>query len=168
MRSDHTRQRISPGPGQESVWDYPRPPAVSPSSERVVVELGGVVIAETTRALRVLEMSHPPVYYVPIAAVRAVALQPSDRVTYCEFKGLARYYDVVGGSRRERNAAWGYPSPSAGYETLLDHVAFYPGRMDRCLVADEVVRAQAGNYYGGWITSRIVGPFKGCQGARGW
>jgi uncharacterized protein (DUF427 family) len=155
-------------PAAESVWDYPRPPAVRADGERVVVELGGVVVADTRGALRVLETSHPPVYYLPRADIRDGALVPVTGTSWCEFKGTATYLDVVGGDVRRPRAAWEYPEPSAGYEALRDHVAFYPGRMDRCTVEGEVVRAQEGDFYGGWITARVTGPFKGGPGTRGW
>jgi uncharacterized protein (DUF427 family) len=148
----------------ESVWDYPRPPAVVPCTRRVRVMLGGAVIADSARALRVLETSHPPGIYVPSADVRAGILSASPRTTACEFKGRAAYYDV--GDRRA--AAWTYPDPDPRYAALRDHVAFYPGRMDACFLDDEPVRAQAGDFYGGWITADIGGPFKGAPGTAGW
>lgn len=152
----------------ESVWDYPRPPRVEPSSEPVRVEFAGQVIAKTTRAQRVLETSHPPVYYIPPEDVRAEFLRPSLRSSSCEFKGQARYFDLVVAGRVARDAAWYYPDPSARYEVLRDHVAFYPGRVDAAWLGDELVRAQEGDLYGGWITSGIEGPFKGGPGTIGW
>ncbi len=161
-------RRVEPGPGQESVWDYPRPPAVRPSPAHVVVELGGLVVVDTVRSLQVLETSHPPVHYVPREDVAPGALRPSARTSWCEFKGGARYCDVVAGDRVERDAAWYYPTPVPAYAALLDHVAIYPGRMDRVTVDDEEVVAQEGDFYGGWVTSAVVGPFKGAPGTRGW
>ncbi|MGC4111290.1 MAG: DUF427 domain-containing protein [Nocardioides sp.] len=156
-------------PMTESVWDYPRPPIVVPSDERVVVELDGAVVVETRRSLRVLETSHPPVYYVPANDVAPGLLRPVSGTTWCEFKGTASYFDVASESGRViERAAWHYPRPTAGYEALAGHVAFYPGRMDRCTVGDETVVAQDGDFYGGWITSRVTGPFKGAPGTRGW
>ena len=152
----------------ESVWDYPRPPRVEASQKPVRVEFAGEVIAETTRAYRVLETSHPPVYYIPLDDVRSEFLRPSLRHTYCEFKGEAGYYDLVAGGREVREAAWYYPEPSARYEVLRDHVAFYPGRVDAAWVGDEQVTPQEGDFYGGWITSEIEGPFKGGPGTTGW
>jgi uncharacterized protein (DUF427 family) len=152
----------------ESVWDYPRPPRVEASTRRVRVELEGVVIAESTRALRVLETSHPPVYYIPPEDVRREYLRPSRRRTYCEFKGQASYYDLLVGEREVRDAAWYYPEPAQGYEALRDHLAFYPGRVDAAFVGDEQVQAQPGDFYGGWVTSEIEGPFKGGPGTTGW
>lgn len=160
--------RVQPGPGQESAWDYPRPPRVEASRERVVVRLGGRVIADTTDAVRVLETSHPPVYYLPRSAFAPGVLQPAERHTVCEYKGAASYLDVVGGGARAAGAAWFYPAPLPGYADLADRVAVYPGRMDECTVDGERVRAQAGDFYGGWITSRVVGPFKGEPGTLGW
>jgi uncharacterized protein (DUF427 family) len=160
--------RIAPGPGQESVWEYPRPPRVERTSERVVVRLGGVTIAETSSALRVLETSHPPVYYLPITAFVPGALRLAPGGSLCEFKGAAEYFDVSGGGVVAERAAWGYRAPWAGFEVLAGHVAVYPGAMDSCEVDDEIVVAQEGDFYGGWITSRVVGPFKGAPGTLGW
>ncbi len=152
----------------ESVWDYPRPPRVEPSRSHVRVDFAGDVIAETTRALRVLETSHPPVYYIPPEDVRTAVLHPGRRRTFCEFKGEASYYDLVVGGRTVRDAAWYYPEPSRGYEAIRDHVAFYPGRVDAAYVDGEQVAAQPGDFYGGWITTGIQGPFKGGRGTAGW
>ncbi|RZS59267.1 uncharacterized protein (DUF427 family) [Microcella putealis] len=157
-----------PGPGQESVWDYPRPPRVEPVSGRVTIELNGQRIVDTTRALRVLETSHPPTVYVPRADIVDGALRDADGTSFCEFKGRAGYLDVVAGDRVAAKAAWYYPNPSRGYEQLVDHVAIYPGRMDECTLDGELVTAQEGDFYGGWITSRVVGPFKGAPGTWGW
>jgi uncharacterized protein (DUF427 family) len=161
-------RRVAPGPGQESVWDYPRPPRVEPTTRLVRVVLAGEVIAETRRAQRVLETSHPPVYYLPLADVRPGVLIPTERTSFCEFKGVAHYFTVALGERREVDAAWYYPLPAPCYESLRDHVAVYPGRMDACYVDDELVQPQAGGFYGGWITSDVVGPFKGEPGSFGW
>ena len=149
----------------ESVWDYPRPPTVEPSPAHVVVELDGQVLADTRRSQRVLETSHPPVYYIPAADVRIERLRPTARrSTWCEFKGAARYYDA--GDRAA--IAWSYPSPSPGYEAIAGHYAFYPGRVDVATVDGEQVKAQSGDLYGGWITSAVTGPFKGGPGTMGW
>lgn len=152
----------------ESVWDYPRPPRVESDLRTVTVELGGMVIAESTRSLRVLETSHPPTYYIPLEDVVSDVLRDTAGTSFCEFKGLAHYWDVVVGDVSAASAAWGYRRPSRGYEALAGHVAFYPGRMDRCKVGGEGVDAQPGDFYGGWITSDVVGPFKGGLGTRGW
>jgi uncharacterized protein (DUF427 family) len=155
---------VIPGPGQESVWDYPRPPRVEPVATRVTIELDGRVIADTTDAVRVLETSHPPVYYLPRDAFDDGLLQPAPGRSFCEFKGLAGYLSVGAVD----SAAWFYPEPNVGYEQLVGRVAVYPGRMDRCTVDGETVTAQEGDFYGGWITSAIVGPFKGAPGTLGW
>jgi uncharacterized protein (DUF427 family) len=160
--------RIVPATGQESVWDYPRPPRIEPTSERVVVRFGGEVVVDTTSAVRVLETSHPPVYYLPRAAFGAGMLLPSAGLSYCEFKGEAHYLSVAAGGDLVEAAAWFYPEPQAGYEQLRDYVSLYPARMDAVLVDGELVDAQAGGFYGGWITSRVVGPFKGEQGSENW
>jgi uncharacterized protein (DUF427 family) len=152
----------------ESVWDYPRPPRVEASTRRIRVVLGGVTVADTLRAFRVLETSHPPVYYIPPNDVQSEYLRPSRRHTYCEFKGQASYYDLVVGEHQARDAAWFYAHPAPGYAAIRDHVAFYPGRMDACYVDDERVTAQEGDFYGGWLTSDIEGPFKGGPGTAGW
>jgi uncharacterized protein (DUF427 family) len=161
-------RREQPGPGQESVWDYPRPPRVEPTDDEVVVRLGGVEVARTRRALRVLETSHPPGYYLPRDAFAPGALRPADGTSFCEYKGVASYLDVVGGDRVAPRAAWTYPDPSPGFEAIRDHVALYPGRVDGCTVAGEEVQPQEGDFYGGWITSRVIGPFKGAPGSWGW
>lgn len=157
-----------PGPGQESVWDYPRPPVVDAGDELVVVEFAGTVVAESRRALRVLETSHPPVYYLPRSDVRTELLRPMARRTRCEFKGTASYADLVVGTRRAAAACWWYAQPAAGYEALTGAIAFYPQRVDRCLVDGEVVTGVDGDVYGSWVTSRVVGPFKGGPGTLGW
>jgi uncharacterized protein (DUF427 family) len=154
--------------GQESVWDYPRPPRIEAVDRRVTIELGGRRILDTTDVVRVLETSHPPVYYLPIAAFADGSLVPARGASFCEFKGSARYFDVVGGEVTAPGAAWNYPTPSRGYEQLADRVAVYAGKMDRCTVDGEEVVPQPGGFYGGWITSAIVGPFKGDPGTRGW
>lgn len=161
-------QRIEPGPGQESVWDYPRPPRLEECSERIKVFVDGVVIAESVQTKRVLETSHPPVYYIPRADIRLDLLKPATGQSWCEWKGNARYYDLVVGDRKIFRAAWAYPSPSRAFEPIRDHIAFYPHLMDACFVGAEQVQAQAGGFYGGWITSNIVGPFKGEPETRGW
>jgi uncharacterized protein (DUF427 family) len=161
-------QRIEPGPGQESVWDYPRPPRLEDCTETIKVVVNGVVIAESTQTKRVLETSHPPVYYIPPADIRMELLKPTDGQTWCEWKGTARYFDVIVADRKIPKSAWAYPSPTRAFESIRDHVAFYPHLMDACFVGEEQVQAQAGGFYGGWITSNIVGPFKGEPGTRGW
>ncbi len=156
------------GPGQESVWDYPRPPALDPSDEHVVVTFGGETIADSRGAIRVLETSHAPVYYLPRDDVREEFLAEVERRTFCEFKGMAAYADVVAGGRRASAACWWFPEPTPGYEAIRDWVAFYPSRMDRVTVNGEEVRSVGGDFYGSWVTSRVVGPFKGGPGTQGW
>jgi uncharacterized protein (DUF427 family) len=147
----------------ENVWDFPRPPRVEPTARRVRVELNGIVLADSTRALRVLETSHPPAIYVPPEDVHG--LTPSRaRVTWCEFKGTAHYFDAGD----VRSVAWAYPEPSPGYEALRGFVSFYPGRVDAAWLDDERVQAQEGGFYGGWVTADLVGPFKGAPGTLGW
>jgi uncharacterized protein (DUF427 family) len=162
-------KRIAPGPGQESVWDYPRPPRVEAVSRRIRVVFNGVTIADSTNTHRVLETSHPPVYCIPQADIRMdlLSLVPHYQ-TFCEFKGRAVYWDVRVGDRSAAKAAWSYPQPAPGYEVIRDALAFYASRMDACMVDDEQVQAQAGDFYGGWITKEIVGPFKGGAGTFGW
>jgi len=152
----------------ECVWDYPRPPALQACTRRVRIELGGRVIADSVDALRILETSHPPTIYVPPADIDATCFEPARGSSYCEWKGIASYLDVVAGERRERAAGWTYRDPVAAYAQLRDHVAVYPGRMDACWLDDERVQAQEGDLYGGWITADVVGPFKGAPGTRAW
>ncbi|MFB0835326.1 DUF427 domain-containing protein [Arthrobacter halodurans] len=161
-------RRVPPGPGQESVWDYPRPPRVEPSSELIEVVLGGVTVARTSSSFRVLETSHPPTYYLPRAAFAEGALRPAPGSSWCEWKGEASYFDLVGGRRTAHAAAWTYPRPSPGFEALRGHLAVMPAQVDACRVDGETAVPQEGGFYGGWITSRVVGPFKGGPGTFGW
>jgi len=153
---------------RESVWDYPRPPRVEQSARQVRVVFNDTTVAESSRAMRVLETSHPPVYYIPPEDVQMEFLSRSGHTSYCEFKGRATYYDLRVSDRTAAGAAWSYDNPSRGYESLKDHLAFYPGRVDACYVDGERVQTQEGDFYGGWITSDIEGPFKGGPGTRGW
>jgi uncharacterized protein (DUF427 family) len=160
---------VVPAPGQESAWEYPRPPRVEPVAERIRVLVGGIVVADSQRALRVLETSHPPAYYLPPEDVRVDVLEASPRSTFCEFKGRAAYRTVVLPSgRRVPDAAWLYPDPAPGYEAIAGYLSFYAGRVDEAWVGNERVVPQAGSFYGGWVTSRVVGPFKGEPGTRDW
>jgi len=158
----------TPGPGQESVWDYPRPPRLERTAVLVEVVLGGEVVARTTEAIRVLETSHPPTYYLSRSAFVPGSLRTARGGSYCEWKGQASYLDVVGGDVVAARAGWFYPVPTAPYAALVDHVAVYPGLVDRCTVDGEVVRPQPGGFYGGWVTSNVVGPFKGEPGTQIW
>jgi uncharacterized protein (DUF427 family) len=155
-------------PGQESVWDYPRPPVVRASEEQIVIVLGGVEICETTTSWQVLETSHPPTYYLHRSAFRPGTLVPAPGQSYCEWKGQASYLDVAGGDKVAPRAAWYYPQPSPVYAALRGHVAVHAGAMDYCLVDGERVEPQPGGFYGGWITSAVSGPFKGVPGSTGW
>jgi uncharacterized protein (DUF427 family) len=149
-------KRPKPGPGQESVWDYPRPPRAEATLRRIQVFFGGEQIADTGRAVRVLETTHPPAYYVPREDVRMDLLRPAQAVTWCEWKGRAVYFDVAAGGKAAPNAAWSYPDPSAGFEAIRDYVAFYPAKMDACLVDGEQARPQPSGFYGGWITDDVL------------
>jgi uncharacterized protein (DUF427 family) len=163
------RPRPDPvGPGQESVWNYPRPPSAEVSARHVVVELGGRILADTVRAVRVCETSHPPVYYVPRDDVADDVLEEARGGSWCEWKGAATYWDAVVDGHRIPAVGWSYEDPSPGFEQLRGAVAFYPGRVDRATVDGEQVRPQAGGFYGGWITDEVVGPFKGDPGTSGW
>ena len=156
--------RVQPGPGQESVWDYPRPPACVPSDRHVLVRLGDTVVAETREAYRVLETSHPPTWYLPPGSVvEGTVTRSSMRSTWCEWKGAATYWDVLGLT----GVAWSYETPSAGFESIAGYLTFYPSRL-ACSIDGEPVRPQEGGFYGGWITSDVVGPFKGGPGTSGW
>ena len=150
------------------MWDYPRPPRVEPVPERIRVVAGGIVIADSTRALRVLETAGPPVYYLPPDDVRTDLLRATEHTSVCEWKGRARYHALVLADREVVNIAWSYPEPNPGYEAIRDHLAFYAWRVDEAWVGDERATPQPGRFYGGWITSRIVGPFKGGPGSFGW
>jgi uncharacterized protein (DUF427 family) len=162
-------RRIEPGPGQESVWDYPRPPVVRPTGAHVVVRHAGVVVADTTRALRVLETSQPPAFYLPSTDVRMDLLVPSRTRTMCEWKGLASYWSLVlPDGTTVADAAWSYEQPDPAFRAITGHLAFYAQRMDECSVDGEVVQANEGSFYGGWITSAVVGPFKGAPGTMHW
>jgi uncharacterized protein (DUF427 family) len=161
-------ERVTPGPGQESVWDYPRPPRVEAVPERLRVVVGGEVLAETSRGLRILETAGPPVYYFPREDVRADRLVDSPHTSYCEWKGDASYVTFDHGGRRIENVGWTYLDPSPGYGVIAGHLAFYAGRVDEAWVGDERATPQPGHFYGGWVTSRIVGPFKGEPGSSGW
>ncbi len=161
--------RIEPGPDQESVWDYPRPPRVDVVAERVRVVVDGIEVVASTRAKRVLETAGAPVYYLPSEDVRLDLVVASDRATTCEWKGDARYWSIVlPGGRVIPNAAWSYAEPKPGFESIAGHLAFYAWAVDEAWVGDERASPQPGRFYGGWITSRIVGPFKGEPGSFGW
>ena len=161
-------KHVSAVRSRESVWDYPRPPALEAVLDLIVVEFDGRIIVETRKSYRVLETSHPPTYYLPPTDVDATVLVPSPMRTFCEFKGHAQYWSLRSGERVVENAAWFYPAPTDPFALIKDYIAFYPSRVDACFIAGERVIAQEGDYYGGWITSNIVGPFKGGAGTAGW
>ncbi len=156
------------GIGQESVWDYPRPPRLERTADRLRVMFAGVEIANTVAGFRVLETSHPPVYYLPPVDVVQDYLRPAPGRSWCEFKGDAQYWALEVNGQRSEKAAWSYPSPSTAFADIAGCLAFYASRIDVCWVGDKRVHPQDGDFYGGWITSRIVGPFKGGAGSRGW
>ncbi len=164
----NAEQWIEPGPGQESVWDYPRPPRLERTDARITVQFAGAVIADTARAYRVLETSQPPAYYLPPEDVAVEHLVATTTRTFCEWKGLASYVTVEVGGRRAVDGGWWYPEPTPAFGAIAGYYAFYAQRMDRCTVDGEVVAPNDGSFYGGWITSRVVGPFKGGAGTAGW
>lgn len=156
-----------PGPGQESVWDYPRPPALVPDTRRVIVRWQGQTVVDTQRSYRVLESASPPTFYFPPDSVNRELLAPDDGKSFCEWKGAARYFKLRRNGAELRNVAWCYPQPTAAFKPIAGWLAFYPQQLD-CEVGGMPVRAQAGNFYAGWITDDIVGPFKGEAGTTGW
>ncbi|MGZ8993109.1 MAG: DUF427 domain-containing protein [Burkholderiaceae bacterium] len=162
---------VAPAPGQESVWDFPRPPRIAPDQREVVVRWGTGQsmreIARTRRAVRVLETSHPPSFYLPWDDVARDFLQRAPGESFCEWKGPAHYWTLIDGDRRLTRVAWSYPQPLSGAEALADCVAFYPAALD-CRVDGAIVRPQPGGFYGGWITPELTGPFKGEPGSEGW
>ena len=159
---------IEPGPGQESVWDYPRPPRLEETGKQIQVVFNGLTIADTSQAKRVLETSHPPGYYIPPQDVRQEVLIPRFNTSFCEWKGTAHYVGVMVGDRQIDIAGWYYIDPNPPYQSLAMYISFYPGLMDACYVDGEKVIPQSGSFYGGWITSEIVGPFKGDPGTQYW
>ncbi len=155
------------GPGQESVWDYPRPPALVPDDRLVEVRVGRQLIAKTRRAIRILETASPPTFYLPREDVAMEHLEAAPGGSFCEWKGKASYFDVVPAGAQGRQAAWSYPEPFEEMSAIAGYISFYPGRVE-CYVDDERVRPQAGGFYGGWLTAEIVGPCKGEPGTGGW
>ncbi len=163
-----TTPHAEPEPGQESVWDYPRPPRLEPTKKHIRIVFGGETLADTHQAYRVLETSHPPVYYIPLADIRQEFLTETSAHSFCEWKGTASYCTVRVGEKEAVGAGWFYPHPSASFAPITGHVAFYPSKMDACFVDEERAEAQPGDFYGGWITPEVVGPFKGTPGTMGW
>ena len=152
----------------ESVWDYPRPPKLEKFNGHIRIRHKNLLIADTNEALRILETSHPPTIYIPFKSVNMSYFTKNDHSSFCEFKGTASYLDMKINEEIKHNVGWYYIDPSKKYEALKDHIAFYPGKFDECLVNDEKVEAQKGDFYGGWITKNIKGPFKGGPGTWGW
>ena len=162
--------RVEPGPGQESVWDYPRPPVAAPTTDLIRVIHGGRTIAETTAAVRVLETSQPPAFYLPLADVDTTLLVRSSRRSICEWKGVATYWSLAATPETAGvvDLAWNYEHPTAAFTAITGHLAFYAQLVDECWVGDEQVLPNPGMFYGGWITSAVVGPFKGAAGTLHW
>lgn len=158
---------VEPGPGQESVWDYPRPPVLVPDAREVLIRWGGVEVARSRRALRLLETAHPPTFYLPPQDVDRALLRPAGGGSFCEWKGAAAYWTLADGDRRLERVAWSYPEPMDDMRPLAGHFAFYATHLD-CSVDGMPVTPQAGGFYGGWITPELVGPFKGEPGSGGW
>ncbi len=152
---------------REIVQSYPRPPALEAVPHRITIRLGGVLVADTTRALRVLETHHAPTYYLPPEDI-AATLRPVQGSSYCEWKGVARYFDVLSGDRTAPRAAWAYDRPTTGFAALAGHVAFYAGLMDEAWVGDLRVIPQPGDFYGGWVTPNLDGRIKGAPGTNHW
>ena len=153
---------------QESVWDYPRPAVAQPTNAHVRIIHRGTVLVDTRSSVRTLETSHPPTYYCPQSDILMPVLRPNTRTSFCEWKGNARYYDVIIGDECFADAAWGYPDPTSEFRILRNHIAFYAAPFDRCSVDGERVEPQPGGFYGGWITDKVAGPFKGVPGSRFW
>ena len=161
-------KKIKPKAGQESVWDYPRPPAIAQFSGHIRIIFNREIILDTNQAWRIMETSHPPTYYLPKQDFLPEVLRGAPGISFCEFKGSARYFNITFNGKTAPRAAWEYPHPNKAYRALKDHVAVYAHLMDTCYVNDEMVHAQEGDFYGGWITANIVGPFKGGAGTWGW
>jgi len=168
MAAKSTFGNASAQHSRESVWDYPRPPQLERVADRLQVIFAGKTIASTVQGYRALETSHPPVYYVPASDTRHDYLEPAIGSSFCEFKGVAQYWTVDVDGQRTEKAAWSYPKPAAAFQALRDCYAFYASRVDECWVGEHRVQAQKGDFYGGWITPWIVGPFKGGPGTLGW
>ena len=168
MRQPYHPEPDPVGPGQESVWDYPRPAICEPTARRIQIVHRGVELVDTTKARRTLETSHPPTYYIPQSDIAMELLEPNARRSLCEWKGQARYWDVVIEGERLDAVAWSYPDPTPAFAPIRDHLAFYPEPFDRCMVDGEPITPQPGDFYGGWISRYEAGPFKGVPGSRFW
>ena len=161
-------KRIEPGPGQESVWDYPRPPKAEKTDKHIEVFFNDILIADSSDTIRVMETASPPVYYIPTEDIEMKYFIEAEKRSFCEWKGAASYYTIKVHNKTAENAAWRYPNPAPGFEEIKDCIAIYAQYMDRCFVDGEIASPQPGNFYGGWITSDIVGPFKGEPGTQAW
>ncbi len=161
-------KRDIPGPGQESVWDYPRPPAVSATNSLIRVIHAGVTIVDTFKAIRVLETSQPPAFYLPPADIQMAHFTRSQSTTMCEWKGRGVYWDLTVNGRTTPDVAWSYLAPTGGFAAITGYLAIYAQKVDACFVDEEQVTPNDGMFYGGWITSKVVGPFKGGPGTLGW
>lgn len=162
------RKPIKPKQGQESVWDYPRPPKVEPFSSHIRISHQSQTLIDTNRSFKLMETSHPPTYYLPISDFKQGVLRENEHRTFCEFKGVANYFDLIIDGNIFHNIGWTYHLPNKYYLMLKDHISLYASKLDACYVNNEKVSAQEGDFYGGWITSNIVGPFKGAPGTYGW
>jgi uncharacterized protein (DUF427 family) len=156
------------GPGQESVWDYPRPAICEPTSRQVQIIHQGIAVVDSKAAYRTLETSHPPTYYIPQTDIAMEHLRTNSRRTMCEWKGQARYFDIVVGDAVIPAAAWSYNAPTPSFAAICDYVAFYPDPLDQCLIDGEQITPQPGQFYGGWISQYEAGPFKGIPGSQFW
>lgn len=161
-------QPIPPQPGQESVWDYPRPPRLERTSKRLQVVFNGVTVADTVRGYRVLETSHPPTYYFPPEDVDQNFVHPAGGSSMCEWKGAARYVTITVNGQTAERSAWYYPTPTTPFAAIKNYFSFYVAPFDACYVAGELVSPQPGGFYGGWVTKDIIGPIKGEPGSMGW
>jgi len=161
-------KKIKPKEGQESVWDYPRPPAIEEVSDHIRIIAFDTIILDANNSFRILETSHPPTYYLPVKSFKNCSIEESRKTSFCEFKGQASYYDLKVGNEIIESFGWGYKKPNNNYSQIKNHICVYAHKVDSCYVNDERVQAQEGDYYGGWITSKIVGPFKGATGTWGW
>jgi len=168
MRQPHHPQPDPTGPGQESVWDYPRPAICEPTPRRIQIIHNGIELVDSCAAWRTLETSHPPTYYIPQSDVAMECLRPNPHRTMCEWKGQARYFDILAGDTVIKAAAWCYSKPTDSFASIRDHIAFYPNPLDECLVDGERITPQPGQFYGGWISQYEAGPFKGGPGSRFW
>lgn len=172
MRQPHHPEPNLIGPGQESVWDYPRPAIAEPTTRRIQIIHRGVELVDSKSAWRTLETSHPPTYYIPQSDIAMEHLLPNPRRSMCEWKGQARYFDIVAGpagaDTRIEAGAWCYSDPTLSFSEIKDFVAFYPDPIDQCIVDGEQITPQPGQFYGGWISQYEAGPFKGGPGSRFW